>query len=267
MDPIMEIARRYNIRVIEDVAQSCGVTYKGSYQGTIGDMGTFSFQMNKIITAGEGGAVMTRNAAWFERAVRYHDQGAFREKQWYGIDSIDEESEFAGQNYRMSDIIGGIMLEQWNKLQGLIVNMRRTHHDIRQMLTNQLPELQLRRSPDEAGDLGSNLGIILPDSVVANRFIEALHAENIQGHVLYRGQPIYKLPRIFEQRTVEKDNFPFNYPFRNPVRYRDGMCPNAESLIPRTVFVPISPILKPIDGEEIAEGIYKVFRAICSGNA
>lgn len=258
MNPIMAVARKYGLAVIEDVAQSCGVTYQGRYQGTIGDVGAFSFQMNKIITAGEGGAVVTRNAAYFERAVRYHDQGSLREKQRYGFDSPDDRFAFAGQNYRMSELTGSVMLEQWRKLDNIAASMRERHRQIKEALSARHFSLEFRHSPDESGALGSNLGMIAPDAASAARFSNALNAENINSFMLYGGLPVYKQPQIFHRRTVERDNFPFSYPYKNPVVYQDGMCPVAEDLIPRTVFVPISPLLTNEDAEEIAAGIEKV---------
>jgi len=59
MDRIMALARKRGVKVLEDVAQSCGGQYHGKRLGTIGDIGTYSFQIHKIISAGEGGAVVT----------------------------------------------------------------------------------------------------------------------------------------------------------------------------------------------------------------
>ena len=75
LDEILGIARARGIKVIEDGAQSIGVRYRSRYCSTIGDVGTFSFQGNKIVVAGEGGMVLTNNPVIFERAVRYQDHG------------------------------------------------------------------------------------------------------------------------------------------------------------------------------------------------
>ena len=75
LDPILEIARKHKIRVLEDCAQCAGGQYKGKYVGTIGDIGINSFQLSKTITSGEGGAVTTNDPTLFERAIRFHDVG------------------------------------------------------------------------------------------------------------------------------------------------------------------------------------------------
>lgn len=262
MDAIMAFARERGLPVIEDVAQSCGVRYKGQYAGTIGDIGTFSFQMNKIITAGEGGAVVTRNPAAFERAVRYHDQGLFRQKDRYGLGSDEEENAMVGQNYRMSELAGAVLLEQWNKLDAINARTRASHDAIQRVLKEKAPGLRYRKVADPDGYIGSNLGMILPDGEAAARFVAALEAENIGTHLLYGGKPVYRNPQIYHQRTAEKDNFPFNYPFRRPVSYKDQPCPRAEDLMARTVYLPVSPLLTERDLEEIAEGIVKVYSGL-----
>ncbi|MCQ6557744.1 DegT/DnrJ/EryC1/StrS family aminotransferase [Paenibacillus mendelii] len=264
LDPILAFAKQRGIAVIEDVAQSLGTTYKGRYAGTLGDIGVYSFQMNKILTAGEGGAVVTSDPVLFDRAVRYHDQGIFRDKDRYGMESPEETHAFLGQNYRMSDLSGAVLVEQWNKLEGVITRMRERCRAIRSMLSAELPDLRFRRSSDPDGDIGSNLGMFLPSAAVAERFIQALNAENIGTYLLYGGRPVYMLPQIFHQKTVDKTGFPFDYPFRNPVVYTADMCPTAVDLMPRTVYLPVSPVLTDQDVTEIVDGIVKVWKSINS---
>jgi 8-amino-3,8-dideoxy-alpha-D-manno-octulosonate transaminase len=262
MDPIMAFAKKHNLYVIEDVAQSCGASYKGKTTGTIGHIGVFSFQMNKIITAGEGGAVVTADPELFERAVRYHDQGMFRDKARYSIESDEAENAFIGQNYRMSEITGAVLNEQLKKLDGIISVMQDRCRRLRKNLTDELPDIRFRHLADPDGDIGSNLGIILPTKEATQQFVKAMSAENIGTYTLYGSRPVYMLPQFFEQRTAEKDNFPFNYPFENSVVYTEDMCPTAVDYIARTVYVPISPVLTEADVEEITEGIVKVFRHV-----
>lgn len=264
MDAILAFAQEKGISVIEDVAQSCGSRYKGRYAGTIGDIGVFSFQMNKIITSGEGGAVATRDPALFERAARYHDQGMFREKARYGLDIDEASAAFVGQNYRMSEFAGAVLLEQWRKLSGINAATKRSHAALASALTSELPGFRSRKVVDEEGYLGSNLGMILPSRETAAAFIRALDAENIGTHLLYGGKPVYLQPQFYEQRTADKNNFPYDYPFRNPVDYRSQPCRTAEDLMARTVYLPISPLLGEQDIEEIAAGVIKVYRAIVS---
>ena len=100
MDPIMEICRRYGVPVLEDAAEALGSTYKNQPAGTIGDIGAFSFNGNKIITTTGGGMLSSSNAAWVEKA-RFWSQQARDSGLAY------EHSEL-GYNYRMSNVLAGI---------------------------------------------------------------------------------------------------------------------------------------------------------------
>lgn len=85
MDRIMDIARRHNLSVIEDVAQACGGSYKGKRLGSLGDCNAFSLQYHKIITSGEGGVVTTDDALLYDRAQGYHDSAACWRPDRFGL--------------------------------------------------------------------------------------------------------------------------------------------------------------------------------------
>jgi pyridoxal phosphate-dependent aminotransferase EpsN len=100
MDPILALCRRYDVPVLEDAAEALGATYGDRPAGTLGDIGVFSFNGNKIITTTGGGMLVSRNAAWVEKA-RFWSQQARDPALWY------EHSEL-GYNYRMSNVLAGI---------------------------------------------------------------------------------------------------------------------------------------------------------------
>lgn len=261
MDKIMAFAKKHRLFVIEDVAQSQGCTYKGRPCGTIGDIGVFSFQMNKMLTAGEGGAVVTSNPELFERAVRYHDQGSFRDHARY---RIEPKMIMSGQNYRMSEPAGAVMIEQWKKLDTIIAAMRKHHRHIRAAIAAELPDVQFRKAADDEGDTGCVLGIVHPTLERSRLFASAMKAENVPTHSMYDGVPVYMIPCFFEQRTSDKDNFPYNYPFKNPVVYSKDMCPNCSDLLGRITITLISPVLSDEDANDIAKAAVKVFKGLKS---
>jgi dTDP-4-amino-4,6-dideoxygalactose transaminase len=112
MDPILEIARRHKLLVIEDACQSHGAEYKGRRAGSLGDMGCFSFYPGKNLGAyGEGGMVVTANAEYARRIRMLRDWGA--EKKY--------AHELKGYNYRMEGMQGAVLrvklryIEKWTE--------------------------------------------------------------------------------------------------------------------------------------------------------
>jgi dTDP-4-amino-4,6-dideoxygalactose transaminase len=109
MDPIMELASKHNLVVIEDCAQAFMARYKGRYVGTIGHIGCFSLQQTKHITTGEGGLVVSKNPEYARRIRLFHD------KAWgYGDPKPDHY--FMALNYRMTELQGAVGLAQLEKL-------------------------------------------------------------------------------------------------------------------------------------------------------
>ncbi len=118
MDRILEIARRHSLKVLEDVAQANGGSFKGAKLGTLGDVGCFSLQFNKIITSGEGGLVITNQETVWKRAIMAHDPVAGMRNHF------SEEEILWGANYRMSELTAAVALVQLERLNGLLDALR-----------------------------------------------------------------------------------------------------------------------------------------------
>ena len=119
MDRIMDVAKKHGILVLEDACQAIGITYKGKKLGAIGDMGALSFNMYKNITCGEGGMVLTNDSKFYERALMYHDAGCYTREHAKDMN----EPFFPGVNYRVSEIQGAILGEQFKRLPKIIENL------------------------------------------------------------------------------------------------------------------------------------------------
>ena len=104
MDPVMELAKKYQLRVIEDAAESHGAEYKGQKTGSIGDIGCFSFYANKIISCGEGGMVVTNDEEITERARAYRNLCFLPEKRFYHTE--------LGYNFRLTNLKAAVALAQ-----------------------------------------------------------------------------------------------------------------------------------------------------------
>ncbi len=140
MDKIMHIAGKYNIKVIEDNAQTHFSKWKDKYAGTIGDIGTFSFQQGKILTSGEGGAVVTDNYDLYMKiqqlrcdARAYVDHRNFN----YGDMEVEAVGSIHGTNYNLSEFQAAILLEQLK----YVDSQNCLRNDNAKYLTNKLKEI------------------------------------------------------------------------------------------------------------------------------
>ena len=112
MDEIEKVAQENNLTIIEDAAGALGSKSKKGYLGTLGKVGCFSLQANKIISCGHGGFVITNDANYYEVMSRIKDFGRFRK---------DEEfHKILGYNFKFNDILASIALEQFKKLESRI---------------------------------------------------------------------------------------------------------------------------------------------------
>jgi 8-amino-3,8-dideoxy-alpha-D-manno-octulosonate transaminase len=261
MDPIMEVARRRGVRVIEDTAQSMGTTYKGRALGTIGDLGAFSLQLEKNVTSGEGGLVTSEDEALLNRAARYQDQGG-QFVTSTGSTRGDDEEPFVGENLRMTEIAGAIAEVQVRRLPGLLEVQRHNQRRVLDAVAD-VAGLGFRRLPDPEGDGGSSVNLFLPSAELARRFVKAMRAERLPAGQLYNGRPVYLTPSIVEKRTASGKGGPWNcaeHP--TDVEYGPGLCPRTEDLGGRAVIVPIGAAFTEGDCDDVATGIRKVAAAL-----
>lgn len=110
LDAILEIARRHGLVVIEDAAQAHGAIWQGRKVGAIGDMGCFSFQASKNMTAGEGGIILTNDESWAEKCWSVCNVGRQRHGEWYKHVRM-------ASNYRLSEWAGAVLRVQLTRLE------------------------------------------------------------------------------------------------------------------------------------------------------
>ncbi len=262
MDAIMAMARRRNVKVLEDTAQADGGSYRGRRLGSIGDAGAFSFQYNKIITCGEGGMVISNDREVWKRAVMYHDViGGAR-------NNIPESEILPGVNFRMTELQGAVMLAQLRKLDGLLADMR--HH--KAMLKATLADaaarkgIAFRTENDAEGDAAISLVFYLPTAERADKVAQALNAEGVGSAVMFHPDRsdyhvyMHWTP-IMQQRTWTPQGGPWRW-HDGAVKYTPDMCPRTLELLGRAVHIDVSPDLSNENIEEMAEGLNKVLDAL-----
>jgi len=169
MDTLQQICSEHNLILLEDACQSIGGTYKGKKLGTIGDAGTFSFDFVKTITCGEGGVVMTNNKDVYTKCDAYTDHG----HDHLGVDRGADLHPFIGYNFRISELHAAVGLAQIKKLDTFLAIQRKNNKLLRSYLA-QVPGIQFRSVPDEAGDSCSFLSWMLPTEASTKAAIESL---------------------------------------------------------------------------------------------
>ncbi len=263
MDRIMDIAKRHNLRVIEDVAQAVGGTYKGKALGTFGDCGCFSFQYHKIITAGEGGMIVTNDPLLYNRCMGYHDTAACWRPNRFAEERYDGEL-FSGTNYRMSELTGAVMLAQLSRLESLLTHMRRNQSMITDGIQG-IPGITIRPVNDPEGDVGICLMFYLDSKEKTGEFIAALNAEGVKAAGVYNsGVPDWHIyahwTHILEKKTPTPEGCPWTCPYHTgeEVEYSVDMNPNTLEYLSRIVHLDIPPQLTESQCSLIASAIRKV---------
>ena len=262
MDALVEVARRRGVPIIEDTAQAMGATIGGRALGTIGELGCYSLQLEKNITSGEGGLVVSNDEELWLRAARYQDQGGQFVTSAGGSRGGDTDAPFVGENLRMTELAGAIANVQIKKLPSLLDAQRANQRRVLRQLGD-VAGITWRRSPDPEGDGGSSVNFFTPDAASARRFVKAMRAEKLPAGQLYNGQPVYLTPSIVAKQTASGKGGPWNcaeHP--TSAEYGPGLCPTTEDLASRAVIVPIGAAYSERDCDDVATGIRKVAAAI-----
>ncbi len=263
MDRILAVARRHKIRVLEDCAQSVGASYKGKPVGSMGDIGIYSLQLNKTITAGEGGAVATNDPLLFERASRFHDLGALRAPHQQAVGQA-RDGWFIGQNFRMSEFAGGVLLAQLRKLDRIVSDVRGNAKRVYEGIAD-LPGIRLRRRPDPEGELGAAVFLGFDGKARRDRFLAAMKAENVPAGPPGGSVLLPVLPHIEKKVTVHPAWPSFTSERGRAVRYGRESCPKSIDVLDRFAGVSMDPKYTRRETDDVVAAIRKVFPGIVRG--
>lgn len=260
IQPLMEIARKHKLKVLEDCSQSVGADYRGKPIGSYGDISIASLQVNKTISAGEGGAVYTNSPELFERAARFHDMGMLREphQTWAGGAHVEP---FLGTNFRMTEFTGGVLLAQIRKLDQVVADVRKVAKRVYDGIRD-LPKLELRGLPDPAGELGSAIFIGLPDKAKCDRFLKAMAAENVPASRPGGSVVLPLVPQIQKKATASPNWPSFSSERGRAMRYDASTCPKTIRILERFAGVSVDPKYTEKDTADIVAAIRKVYSAI-----
>lgn len=235
MDPIMAIARKHNLKVIEDAAQAPGVYYKGKPVGTIGDIGGFSLNYHKHIHTGEGGMLVTRDANLALRCqlIRNHAENLIESQ------GVEDLTNMIGSNYRLTELQAAIGSAQLDRLEAYLETRQR----LAAHFGNQLKDIA-GLTPAQVGEGCGHAYYLYPvkyDAAVTGisraQFVKAVNAElpaptiwEQNGFVEAYVKPLYLAPLYQKKIAIGSKGFPWT---ENPdvnYDYSMGSCPVVERM-------------------------------------
>ena len=259
MDPILAVARRHKLAVIEDCSQAHMSEYKGRLVGTMGNIGCFSLQQSKHITCGDGGITITNNEEYGIRGKVFMDKG------WHRAEFGPRKYSMFGPNYRMNELSGAVALAQTRKMKG-VVALRRARGDLLSQLLADNPHVQPQRLLDGCKHTYWQYGMRVLDDApfTTDDFAKALSAEGVSCGAHYIGKPIFLCHEAVRSRTLYgSSHFPFDHPNARPgIMYDENTCPVTQRVLDRMLLAQVSQFISEDDVRDIAAAIRKVSRLL-----
>ena len=225
LDPILKIAEKHGLHVIEDAAEAHGAVYRSRMAGSIGHVGCFSFYPNKSMTTGEGGMVVTNSRPIAERIQLLRNHG--QDSRYHHIT--------IGYNYRMTDVQAALGLTQLGKLD---LNLRKKQEAAKyydQLLSSE-GDIQTPFVSPEATHTYMFYTVKFPNESLRNRVMQHLSVKGIETRIAF--------PPVHLQ--------PF---YRSLFGYKEGYLPVTEECAKRVLSLPIYPHIRREDQKFVAEAI------------
>jgi len=247
MDEILDIARRYDLYVIEDAAHAIEAWYRDKKIGSIGDITAFSFYVTKNVVTGEGGMVTTDRDDWAEeiriKSLHGISKDAWRRYTEAGFQPYD--TLYPGYKFNMTDLQASLGIHQLARVEENLVVRERHWMRYNQAFAD-IPEITI--PPEEEGIRHArHLYTILLDidalKVDRNRFIEVLKAENIGSGIHFIALHLHSF-------------------YRKSFGYKRGDFPKAEYVSDRILSLPLSPKLTDEDVDDVIRAVKKVIENV-----
>jgi dTDP-4-amino-4,6-dideoxygalactose transaminase len=258
MDPIIEIARKHDLFVIEDSAQAAGAEYKGRKAGSIGDVGCFSFYMNKNMTSAEGGMLVTNDEEVAERAKTSRNHCR---PEVSTVPNVPAYNIFTGigWNFRMNSlqaVIGRTQLkrlDEANRKRSMNAEFIRHH-------VERFEWLQPQKVLKDTKPVYWFQAFRISDSSKINRdeFTQAVSAEGVKAEG-YAPIPVHLQELFTKQVGYGRTHCPFDCPvYGKKVEYKAGDCSEAEKLCKEDVIIPCYHALRGSDLNDVVTALTKV---------
>jgi 8-amino-3,8-dideoxy-alpha-D-manno-octulosonate transaminase len=227
---LRKLCDAHNLVLIEDSSQATGATYKGMPLGSIGDLGCLSLDFVKIITAGEGGAVLTNNEKYYTNADHFSDHG----HDHVGNDRGAETHPFLGYNFRISELHAAVGLAQLRRLDEFVAIQKKNYTIIREALS-QIPGVTFRTVPEGGEESYSFLSFFLPDLETARKAAEAFKENGIDACFHYYGNNWHYI-RKWQHLKHLKTLYPLSQEVKDGLSYlKDKTFPQSDYYIGRNI--------------------------------
>lgn len=235
LNELKTLADRHGLFLIEDCAQAFGATYHGRAVGTVGQIGAFSFNGFKMITAGDGGMIITDDEDLYRRCFAFHDQGHLPNRKGVEVGARS----LVGLDFRLTELQAAVLLAQLRKLDGMLEHLRANKRLYKSIISD-IPGLEYREITDPDGECATLLVVFLPSEEIARQV-----ASELQTKVLAdSGWHVYNhMEHILNQSTVTEEGCPFRCPIYlekgGSARYEQGMLPQTDGLLARAINISI----------------------------
>ncbi|MEN6549847.1 MAG: DegT/DnrJ/EryC1/StrS family aminotransferase [Armatimonadia bacterium] len=256
MDPLMKLAEKYNLYVIEDCSQAYGTLYKGRHVGTIGHMGTFSLQQSKHITSGDGGMTVTNDENLGQRAALFANKG------WPNYGKSERDYVMFGMNYRMTELQAAVLDAQIGKVDW--VTKRRS--EMGNKICAAIKDFEGISVPgvSEGGRHTYWFLPLLVDQqklgIETSKLAQALGKEGAPAGAHYIGQPIFMYDLLRQKKIYGDSTFPFCLqPEGQQVRYEKGETPETERILDDLLQISINEKMTDQDVDDIIACFVKVW--------
>jgi dTDP-4-amino-4,6-dideoxygalactose transaminase len=236
MDPIIDIANKHNLFVIEDAAQAVGSTYKGKVAGTMTEFGCYSFHETKNYAMGEGGAIIVNEEKYMERAEIIREKGTNRRNVLRGL--VDKYTwHDIGSSFLPSDLLAAVLYAQMTRYDEIM--------DKRMLVWNtyfnglkgieQEGKLRLPIIPENVTHNAHMFNILLPTSEIRDQLINSLREKGIIAYICY--VPLHSAP------------------YGIKLGYKPEDCPVTEDIASRLLRLPLYADMTKEDAEFVCQSI------------
>jgi 8-amino-3,8-dideoxy-alpha-D-manno-octulosonate transaminase len=233
IDEIVNVCKKHNLILIEDTAQALGASFKGKALGTFGKIAIYSFDFFKIVSAAEGGAIITDDPALYEIATQHADHG----HSHVGNNRGAEPHPIIGTNYRISELHAAIGLAQFRKLPYILERQRANKLRLEQSL-GKFPQVTFRTYPDKQGDSATFLDFFLKDEATTRNVLKAFDNNGVGYAYWYDNN--YHFLKNWEHIKHMKTAAPLGITlFKPPQDYSTLFLPQSDNIISRLISLQI----------------------------